>query len=163
MTRVLLAEDDAAISEPLARALRREGYEVTVRADGPGALLAGQSGVDLVVLDLGLPGMDGLEVCRRLRADGHTFPVLVLTARADEVDTVVGLDAGADDYVTKPFRLAELLARVRALLRRGTAEAPPGMVRGVRVDAEARRAWHGDTELDLTTKEFDLLWILLRD
>ena len=88
--------------------------------------------------------------------------MLILTARADEVDTVVGLDAGADDYVTKPFRLAELLARVRALLRRGTAEVP-GTVRGVRVDAEARRAWHGDTELDLTTKEFDLLWILLRD
>ena len=124
MTRVLLAEDDASISEPLARALRREGYEVEVREDGPTALDAGlQGGVDLVVLDLGLPGMDGLEVARRLRAEGHTVPILVLTARADEVDTVVGLDAGADDYVTKPFRLAELLARVRALLRRGAAGA----------------------------------------
>ena len=163
MTRVLLAEDDASISEPLARALRREGYEVEVREDGPTALDAGiQGGIDLCVLDLGLPGMDGLEVARRLRAEGHTVPILILTARADEVDTVVGLDAGADDYVTKPFRLAELLARVRAWLRRGTAEVP-GTVRGVRVDAEARRAWHGDTELDLTTKEFDLLWILLRD
>ena len=209
MTRVLLAEDDIAIAEPLARALRREGYDVDLRTDGPSALRHAQSGaVDLLVLDLGLPGMDGLEVCRRLRTDGHAFPVLVLTARADEVDTVVGLDAGADDYVTKPFRLAELLARVRAeghavpvliltaradevdtvvgldagaddyvtkpfrlaellarvraLLRRGTAEVP-GTVRGVRVDAEARRAWHGDIELDLTTKEFDLLWILLRD
>ncbi len=129
MTRVLLAEDDASISEPLARALRREGYEVEVREDGPTALDAGlQGGVDLVVLDLGLPGMDGLEVARRLRAEGHAIPILVLTARADEVDTVVGLDAGADDYVTKPFRLAELLARVRALLRRGATEpvaAPP--------------------------------------
>src|ERR1044071_3442618 len=164
MTRVLLAEDDASISEPLARALRREGYEVEVREDGPTALDAGmQGGVDLVVLDLGLPGMDGLEVARRLRADGHTVPILILTARADEVDTIVGLDEGADDYVTKPFRLAELLARVRALLRRGTVEAPPPAVRGVRVDAEARRAWHGDVELDLTTKEFDLLWVLLRD
>ncbi len=91
------------------------------------------------------------------------MPVLILTARADEVDTVVGLDAGADDYVTKPFRLAELLARVRALLRRGTTAEAPGTVGEVRVDAEARRAWHGDVELDLTTKEFDLLWILLRD
>ena len=121
MTRVLLAEDDQAISEPLARALRREGYDVEVREDGPGALesATGELPVDLVVLDLGLPGMDGLEVCRRLRAEGSGVPVLVLTARADEVDTVVGLDAGADDYVTKPFRLAELLARARALLRRG--------------------------------------------
>src|SRR4029077_17492310 len=117
------AEDDASISEPLARALRREGYEVEVREDGPTALEAGLLGAfDLLVLDLGLPGIDGLEVCRRLRTEGHGFPVLVLTARADEVDTVVGLDAGADDYVTKPFRLAELLARVRALLRRGAPE-----------------------------------------
>src|ERR1700760_4377207 len=162
MTRVLLAEDDASISEPLARALRREGYEVEVREDGPTALDAGiQGGIDLVVLDLGLPGMDGLEVARRLRAEGHAVPILILTARADEVDTVVGLDAGADDYVTKPFRLAELLARVRALLRRGTAEG--SAAHGVRIDPDARRAWHGDTELDLTTKEFDLLWILLRD
>jgi DNA-binding response OmpR family regulator len=162
MTRVLLAEDDQAISEPLARALRREGYEVEVCEDGPGALRsASGTPVDLVVLDLGLPGMDGLEVCRRLRNEGSGVPVLVLTARADEVDTVVGLDAGADDYVTKPFRLAELLARVRALLRRGTAEG--SAAHGVRIDPEARRAWHGETELDLTTKEFDLLWILLRD
>src|ERR1700759_4001121 len=163
MTRLLLAEDDVAIPEPLARALRREGYAVEVRADGVQALeRARQGGIDLVVLDIGLPGLDGLEVCRRLRGDGQVIPVLVLTARADEVAPVVGLDGGADDYVTKPFRLAELLARVRALLRRGTVEVP-GTVRGVRVDAEARRAWHGDTELDLTTKEFDLLWILLRD
>src|SRR5919109_4390050 len=162
MTRVLLAEDDASISEPLARALRREGYEVEVREDGPTALDAGmQGGVDLVVLDLGLPGMDGLEVARRLRAEGHTVPILILTARADEVDTVVGLDAGADDYVTKPFRLAELLARVRALLRRGSTETP--IVQGVRIDAESRRAWLGDQELQLTTKKFDLLRVLVRD
>src|SRR6201995_4722601 len=163
MTRVLLAEDDTSISEPLSRALRREGYEGDVTADGPSTLdKALGEGVDLILLDIGLPELDGLEVCRRVRAGGYAVPVLTLTARADEVDTVVGLDAGADDYVTKPFRLAELLARVRALLRRGTADVP-GTVRGVRVDAEARRAWHGDTELDLTTKEFDLLWILLRD
>ncbi|MBW1601880.1 response regulator transcription factor [Streptomyces sp. JJ66] len=169
MTRVLLAEDDASISEPLARALRREGYEVEVREDGPAALETGLRGdVDLVVLDLGLPGMDGLEVCRRLRTEGWTFPVLVLTARADEVDTVVGLDAGADDYVKKPFRLAELLARVRALLRRGTAEtahpAPqPLATHGVRIDVESHRAWIGEEELQLTAKEFDLLRVLVRD
>ncbi|MGV9879079.1 response regulator transcription factor [Streptomyces sp. NPDC003006] len=166
MTRVLLAEDDASISEPLARALRREGYEVEVREDGPTALDAGLQGggVDLVVLDLGLPGMDGLEVARRLRADGLTVPILILTARADEVDTVVGLDAGADDYVTKPFRLAELLARVRALLRRGATEhkeAPA--THGVRIDVESHRAWMGDDELQLTAKEFDLLRVLVRD
>ena len=161
MTRVLLAEDDQAISEPLARALRREGYEVEVCEDGPGALRsASGTPVDLVVLDLGLPGMDGLEVCRRLRNEGSGVPVLVLTARADEVDTVVGLDAGADDYVTKPFRLAELLARVRALLRRGVVEAAQG-IHGVRIDVDSHRAWMDEQELTLTAKEFDLLQCLL--
>jgi DNA-binding response OmpR family regulator len=168
MTRVLLAEDDASISEPLARALRREGYEVEVREDGPTALDAGiQGGIDLCVLDLGLPGMDGLEVARRLRAEGHTVPILILTARADEVDTVVGLDAGADDYVTKPFRLAELLARVRALLRRGPTDNGASSnghdVQGVRVDPDSHRAWVGEEELTLTAKEFDLLRVLLRE
>ncbi|NYI06131.1 response regulator transcription factor [Allostreptomyces psammosilenae] len=166
MTRVLLAEDDAAISDPLARALRREGYEVEVRQDGPSALEhATTAGVDLIVLDLGLPGMDGLEVCRRIRAHGLGCPVLVLTARADEVDTVVGLDAGADDYVTKPFRLAELLARVRALLRRGAADTAggPPAVHGVRIDPDSRRAWLGEEELHLTAKEFHLLRVLVRE
>jgi DNA-binding response OmpR family regulator len=163
MTRVLLAEDDQAISEPLARALRREGYDVEVCEDGPGALeSATSSPVDLVVLDLGLPGMDGLEVCRRLRKEGSGVPVLVLTARADEVDTVVGLDAGADDYVTKPFRLAELLARVRALLRRGAVEVALG-VHGVRIDVDSHRAWIDEVELTLTAKEFDLLRVLVRE
>ena len=163
MTRVLLAEDDTAISEPLARALRREGYEVDVNDDGARALDAALRGdADLVVLDLGLPSMNGLEVCRRLRAEGHVMPVLILTARADEVDTVVGLDAGADDYVTKPFRLAELLARVRALLRRGISEDGAG-VQGVRIDVESHRAWVGEQELTLTAKEFELLRVLLRD
>ncbi len=163
MTRVLLAEDDQSISEPLARALRREGYDVDVEADGPGALQAATRGeADVVVLDLGLPGMDGLDVCRRMRAEGQGTPILILTARADEVDTVVGLDAGADDYVTKPFRLAELLARVRALLRRGPSDAASS-AHGIRIDIESRRAWVGDRQLTLTVKEFDLLRVLLRD
>jgi DNA-binding response OmpR family regulator len=162
MTSVLLAEDDPAISEPLARALRREGYEVGVAADGPGTLEAARAGgIDLIVLDIGLPKLDGLEVCRRIRSAGQSVPVLILTARADEVDTVIGLDAGADDYVTKPFRLAELLARVRALLRRGASETR--VVQGVRIDTDARRAWLGDDEIELTSKEFDLLALLVAE
>src|SRR6201988_1391584 len=162
MTRVLLAEDDTSIFEPLSRALRREGYQVEVTEDGPTTLgRALSDGIDLILLDIGLPELDGLEVCRRVRAEGNGVPVLILTARADEVDTVVGLDAGADDYVTKPFRLGEVLARVRALLRRGSTPTP--ILQGVRIHAEARRAWMGDQELQLTTKEFDLLRVLVRD
>ncbi|MGQ7294909.1 response regulator transcription factor [Quadrisphaera sp. KR29] len=180
MKRVLLVEDDSAISEPLARALTREGYEVDVQRDGAGALAATRRTLDLVVLDLGLPDMDGLDVARRLRADGVAVPVLVLTARSDEVDLVVGLDAGADDYVSKPFRLAELLARVRALLRRGDAQALQMAARGVRLDPTSRRAWRtarpGDSAedgtplepgtevpLSLAAKEYELLRVLLRE
>ncbi len=160
----MLAEDDTAIAEPLARALRREGYDVEVKNDGLLAFEYAEKGdIDLVVLDLGLPTMDGLEVCRRLRASGMTAPVLILTARADEVDTIVGLDAGADDYVTKPFRLAELLARMRALLRRNVADVVPQGVQGVRIDPDSHRAWLAEDELNLTAKEFDLLRVLLRD
>ena len=161
MTRVLLAEDDLAISEPLARSLTREGYEVEVAEDGRAALDAAQGSVDLLILDLGLPVIDGLEVCRRLRATGSAVPVLILTARADEVDTVVGLDAGADDYVTKPFRLAELLARARALLRRGNEAVP--LHSPVKIDVQARRVWFRGEELHLTVKEFDLFRILVRE
>jgi DNA-binding response OmpR family regulator len=165
MTRVLLAEDDPAISEPLARALRREGYEVDVRADGQAALAGASENPDLMLLDLGLPHIDGLEVCRRIRADGCTVPVLILTARADEVDLVVGLDAGADDYVTKPFRLAELLARVRALLRRHPTDADPASAASpvVRIDPDGRQAFFNEKELQLTAKEFDLLRVLVRE
>ncbi|HET8599670.1 MAG TPA: response regulator transcription factor [Segeticoccus sp.] len=162
MTRVLLAEDDPTISEPLARALRREGYDVDVCPDGRVALEAVEENPDLVLLDLGLPYVDGLEVCRRIRNDGRSVPVLILTARADEVDTVVGLDAGADDYVTKPFRLAELLARVRALLRRKSGDTG-GDGEIIRIDPEARRAYFHDDELQLTAKEFDLLRVLVRE
>jgi DNA-binding response OmpR family regulator len=161
MTRVLLVEDDSAIADPLARALKREGYDVDVYGDGPSALAGADDGADLIVLDLGLPGMDGLEVCRQMRAMGSDVPVLVLTARADEVDTVVGLDAGADDYVTKPFRLAELLARVRALLRRGGGETDRAPA--VRIDQQGRRAFLDDKELQLTAKEFDVLRVLVRE
>ena len=160
MTKVLLAEDDPAISDPLARALRREGYDVDVRTDGESALAAALGDPDLLVLDLGLPKIDGLEVCRRLRAEGSTVPVLVLTARADEVDTVVGLDAGADDYVTKPFRLAELLARARALLRRGVVELPVAEAL-VKIDPEGRRVFLRGQEVQLTGKEFELLKVLV--
>ncbi len=164
---ILLAEDDAAISEPLARALRREGYAVEVADSGEPALgCLNGGGFDLLVLDLGLPDVDGLEICRRLRMDGNQLPVLVLTARADEVDTVVGLDAGADDYVTKPFRVAELLARVRALLRRGTPDSRDGSGAAnpqVHIDVESRRAWLCGEELHLTAKEFDLLRVLVRE
>src|ERR1700759_2831569 len=163
MTSVLLAEDDESISEPLSRALRREGYHVDVTADGPSTLeRALGDGIDLIVLDIGLPILDRVEACRRARAEGHGFPVLVLTARADEVDTVVGLDAGADDYVTKPFRLAELLPRDQALTRRGAPESA-SPARGVRIDVESHRAYLGEEELNLTAKEFDLLRVLVRD
>lgn len=158
MTTVLLAEDDAAIAEPLSRALQREGHHVVVVADGPAALRhAGD--VDLLVLDLGLPEMDGLDVCRRLRRSRPDLPVLMLTARTDEVDFVVGLDAGADDYVGKPFRLAELMARVRALLRRSVPDVLE--VAGVRMELAARRVLVEGDEVALANKEFELLRVLL--
>jgi DNA-binding response OmpR family regulator len=160
---VLLVEDDAAIAEPLGRALRHDGYDVDVVGTGEAALdrLAGSS-ADLVILDLGLPGIDGIEVCRRIRALDPGVPVLMLTARAEELDAVIGLDAGADDYVTKPFRLGELLARVRAQLRR-RPEGDEVAANSVRVDLAARRAFLGDDELSLTPKEFDLLALLVRE
>ena len=161
MSVVLLAEDDPAIAVPLSRALQREGYSVQVTEDGPSALReASSGGIDLLVLDLGLPEMDGLEVCRRLRAQGRGMPVLMLTARTDEVDFVVGLDAGADDYVAKPFRLAELMARIRALLRRGAPETLEAS--GVRLELTARRVLVNDREVQLANKEFELLRVLMQ-
>ncbi len=162
MATVLLVEDDPAISEPLARAFGREGYEVRAHGTARGAL-SEVSSADLIVLDLGLPDMDGLDVAREVRSRGLTVPILILTARTDEVDMVIGLDAGADDYVTKPFRLAELLARVRALLRRGTKDTGETevAVQDVTLDLAAHRAFVGDRELSLTAKEFDLLRSLM--
>ena len=162
MTRVLLVEDDRDIAEPLARALTREGYDVTAAGDGRVALNEVlDCPPDLIILDIGLPGMDGLDVCRHVRDVRPHVPILMLTARDGELETVAGLDAGADDYVTKPFRLSELLARIRAMLRRS---APPEVTAGgVRVDDASRRAWRGERELDLSPKEFDLLAMLVRD
>lgn len=165
MTKVLLVEDDPAIAEPLARALSREGYEVSAQTTGGGALQQ-VSDSDIVILDLGLPDMDGLDVARTIRAEGITIPILILTARTGEVDMVVGLDSGADDYVTKPFRLGELLARVRALLRRAGGEITEDEIiscQDVRVEVAAHRAFQGDRELQLTAKEFELLRVLIRD
>lgn len=166
VTKVLLIEDDLAISDPLVRALGREGYEVRPHGTGKSGLEELKHGADLVILDLGLPDMDGLDVARAIRSQGSTVPILILTARADEVDMVVGLDAGADDYVTKPFRLAELMARVRALLRRGSGEESELDVlsaQEVQVDVSAHRAWVNGKELHLTGKEFDLLTVLIRE
>ncbi len=161
--RLLLVEDDDGIARPLEGALRREGYLVERVRTGAEALEASDR-IDALVLDLGLPDIDGLDVCRELRSRRPALPILVLTARTAEADIVVGLDAGADDYVTKPFRLAELTARLRAVLRR--AEPPPDGVltaQDVWLDLRARRAWHGDEELDLSPKEFELLALLVRE
>ncbi len=162
MTRIVLVEDDPTISEPLTRALGREGYDVEWHGTGMGGVGASED-ADLVILDLGLPDIDGVDVARRIRDKGLQVPILMLTARADEVDLVVGLDAGADDYVTKPFRLAELLARVRALLRRRTgAESGADLeVGSVRIDVAGHRAYLDGDELQLSGKEFDLLHVLV--
>lgn len=162
VARILLAEDDDGIRLPLVSALRREGYDVEAVVDGEAAARAGTSGAhDLLVLDIGLPGLDGVEVCRRVRADHPDLPIVFLTAQDGEMDAVNGLDAGADDYITKPFRLAELLARVRAQLRRSGEERFEAA--GVRVDVAARKAWLADVELELSPKEFDLLALLVRE
>jgi DNA-binding response OmpR family regulator len=165
---ILLVEDDAAIASGLVRVLESQGYAVAHLARGGPAVAAATPEVELVILDLGLPDVDGLDVCRRLRANRPDLGVLILTARHQELDVVAGLDAGADDYLVKPFRLSELLARVRAHLRRAAAEeereAPaPLQARDVRIDLAARRAWRGEDELTLRPKEFDLLALLVRE
>jgi len=158
--RVLVVDDEAPIRRTLELNLAARGYDVDLAASGEAALDAvRRRHPDLVVVDLGLPGMDGLEVCRQMRAERSTVPVLVLTARTDEVDFVVGLDAGADDYVGKPFRLAELLARVRALLRRRGVDVLDAS--GVRMEVPSRRVWQDGHELSLSNKEYELLRILL--
>ncbi len=188
---MLLAEDDRAIRHALERALTLEGYEVTAVADGVEALAqAHRNRPDVLVLDVMMPGIDGLQVCRVLRAEGDRTPILMLTALVETADRIAGLDAGADDYVVKPFDVEEVFARLRALLRRtggadGFAAPAPSAVSpspgaspsagaapdtgglltaaGLRMDVQARRAWRGARELELTRTEFDLLELLVRN
>ncbi|MFG2959803.1 response regulator transcription factor [Streptomyces sp. NPDC048291] len=186
---VLLAEDDRAIRHALERALTLEGYEVTAVADGVEALAhAHRIAPDVLVLDVMMPGIDGLQVCRVLRAEGDRTPILMLTALVETADRIAGLDAGADDYVVKPFDVEEVFARLRALLRRtlpvttgggGSGSGGGGVVAesgrepqisdrqveaaGLRMDLQARRAWRGRRELELTRTEFELLELLARN
>ncbi|MFF2380296.1 response regulator transcription factor [Streptomyces sp. NPDC058108] len=184
---VLLAEDDRAIRHALERALTLEGYAVTAVADGVEALAqAHRTPPDILVLDVMMPGIDGLQVCRVLRAEGDRTPILMLTALVETADRIAGLDAGADDYVVKPFDVEEVFARLRALLRRtspvpavpaaGAEAAPapapapasrevPGQIAaaGLHMDVQARRAWRGQRELELTRTEFELLELLVRN
>ncbi|MGV9989989.1 response regulator transcription factor [Streptomyces sp. NPDC003374] len=194
---VLLAEDDRAIRHALERALTLEGYAVTAVADGVEALAqAHRTPPDVLVLDVMMPGIDGLQVCRVLRAEGDRTPILMLTALVETADRIAGLDAGADDYVVKPFDVEEVFARLRALLRRtspvgagaahgdgsgngtgpgsrpGSADAqarevlvPDRQVEAadIRMDLQARRAWRGTRELELTRTEFELLELLVRN
>jgi two-component system response regulator MprA len=162
--KILVVEDEEQIASFLRRGLAYEGYEVDVAPDGTVALSkARETRMDLVVLDLMLPGMDGLEVCRRLRAANSSLPILVLTARDSVSDRVQGLDAGADDYMVKPFALAELLARVRALLRRAGPGEPELLQFGdLKLDTGTRQVYRADKLIELTSKEFDLLELFLR-
>ncbi|UXY36424.1 response regulator transcription factor [Streptomyces albidocamelliae] len=180
---VLLAEDDRAIRHALERALTLEGYAVTAVADGVEALAqTHRTPPDVLVLDVMMPGIDGLQVCRVLRAEGDRTPILMLTALVETADRIAGLDAGADDYVVKPFDVEEVFARLRALLRR-TSAVPAGggpgpdagttrdaqlpdrqlEAAGIRMDLQARRTWRGRRELELTRTEFELLELLVRN
>jgi two-component system, OmpR family, response regulator MprA len=166
--RVLVADDDRAIRESLARALELEGYDVATVVDGVEALTrTRRDSFDALVVDVMMPGVDGLGLCRVLRAEGDRVPVLMLTARVETPDRVAGLDAGADDYLPKPFELDELLARLRALLRRagadGSARPGPLRVASLQVDPAARRAWWAGEELQLSKTEFDLLELMVRN
>ncbi len=162
--KILVIDDDPAVSASLERALRLEGYEVQTAANGGGGLEAlALAPPDAVILDLGLPDIDGLEVCKRMRAAGDDTPVLMLTARDAVNDRVQGLDAGADDYLVKPFALAELLARLRALLRRRSGEEGEALRFGdLELDLGTREAHRGAREFSLTRIEFDLLELFLR-
>jgi two-component system OmpR family response regulator len=162
--RVLVVEDEKKLGELVARGLREEGYAADLADRGEEALwMARAVPYDAIVLDVMLPGVDGFEVCRRLRGDGVWSPVLMLTARDAVDDRVTGLDAGADDYLAKPFSFEELLARLRALTRRAPVERPAVIEVGdLRLDPAAHRAWRGEAELDLSAKEFALLELFMR-
>ncbi len=163
--RILVVEDDATIWRGLHQALGAQGYEPDWADTGAGALVPRPVPPDLVLLDLGLPDIDGVEVCRRLRALYPQATIVILTARSDEIDVVIGLDAGADDYLVKPFRLAELLARIRAHLRRRSPDADLETVSvgTLSMDVGAHRVFVDGEELELRPKEFDLLALLLSE
>jgi len=162
--RLLVVEDETRMAALLRRGLEEDGYAVDVAADGiQGLWQAGEYDYDAIVLDGMLPGLDGFEVCRRIRAAGRWAPVLLLTARDGVQSRVRGLDAGADDYLTKPFAFAELTARLRALLRRGRPERPTVLVVGdLELDPASRTVSRGGRHLELTNKEFSLLELLMR-
>jgi two-component system response regulator RegX3 len=167
MTRILIVEDEPSLSEPLAYLLTREGYETTVVADGAAALTTfDQTGADLVLLDLMLPGLPGTEVCRELR-QRSSVPIIMLTAKDSEVDIVVGLELGADDYVTKPYSTRELLARIRAVLRRqsddGDLDDSVLTAGPVRMDVDKHQVTVDGREIAMPLKEFELLELLLRN
>lgn len=167
MTRILLVDDEPLITDSLSYSLRREGFEVKAVGDGLLALeAADEFHPDLVVLDLMLPGMSGLEVCRRLRTQS-SVPVIMLTARGEEIDRVLGLEVGADDYLAKPFSFRELLARIRAIIRRVELDRQKSQLQPVELghlslDPVARRVYRDDQELQLSAREFDLLSILMK-
>ena len=166
--RVLVVDDERAVRESLRRALELEGYEVELAESGEDALerLNGAMPADAVILDVLMPGIDGLEVCRTLRAAGNAVPVLMLTARSEVDSRVAGLDAGADDYLPKPFALAELLARIRALLRRAGSEDEPSHVlrfADLELDLGTREVRRGTRPIELTRTEFSLLELFLRN
>ncbi|MEA2310089.1 MAG: two-component system, OmpR family, response regulator [Solirubrobacteraceae bacterium] len=162
--RVLVVEDEIKMASLIRRGLRSEGLAADVAIKGEDALwMAASTTYDAIVLDVMLPGIDGFETCRRLRESGIWSPVLMLTARDAIEDRVAGLDGGADDYLTKPFSFAELLARLRALARRGPVERPAVLEVGdLRLDPAARRVWRGETEVSLSAKEFQLLETFMR-
>ena len=166
MTRVLIVEDEESLADPLAFLLRKEGFEVTVAGDGPTALERFEAeGADIVLLDLMLPGMSGTDVCKRLRVSS-SVPVIMVTARDSEIDKVVGLELGADDYVTKPYSARELIARIRAVLRRGQDQVLlPDIVEvdGVRIDIERHQVSVDGQDVRFALREFELLELLLRN
>jgi two-component system, OmpR family, response regulator MprA len=165
-TRLLVVDDDRAVRESLRRALTLEGYEVELAEDGADGLarVAG-TGPDAIVLDVAMPVVDGIEMCRRLREEGSSLPILMLTARESVTDRVSGLDAGADDYLVKPFALEELLARLRALLRRSDGAAPGDVLEfeDLTLDTGTRQVGRGDRNIELTRTEFSLLELFLRN
>jgi two-component system, OmpR family, response regulator MprA len=164
--KILVVDDERAVRESLRRALELEGYEIELAEDGAGALAVLENGddPDAMILDVLMPGIDGLEVCRRLRSSGSRLPVLMLTARVEVENRVAGLDAGADDYVTKPFALEELLARVRALLRRAHEDQSDKLVfADLELDPGTREVRRGGEPIDLTRTEFSLLELFMRN